>query len=88
MRDEPELATQARVSKMLGSGFAFSLVGMHGVGSLLALVIGLRARKISTESSGSLSGIWMAWWCIVVGGVGAAALLPYLVWRVIRAVSK
>ena len=85
--EDPTLALQVRVSKMLGCGFAFSLVALGGFGSLAALVIGLRARSIIKKSGGELSGMRMAWWCIVVGGLGAA-MLPLLVWRFIRAVSK
>ena len=72
--EDPKLALQVRVSKMLGCGFAFSLVASGGFGSLAALVIGLRARSIIKKSGGELSGMRMAWWCIVVGGLGAAIL--------------
>jgi hypothetical protein len=75
-----------RVSRMLGCGFAFSLVVAGGVGSLVALVIGLRARGLIKKSDAELSGMRMAWWCIVVGGLGAA-MLPLLVWRLIRVVT-
>ena len=72
---------------MLGCGFAFSLVASGGVGSLAALVIGLRARGLIKKSGGELAGLWMAWWCIIVGGLGAL-MLPLLVWRFIRVVSR
>jgi hypothetical protein len=84
--EDPKLALQVRVSKMLGCGFAFSLVVSGGVGSLVALVIGLRARRIIKQSGGELSGMRMAWWCIIAGGLGAV-MLPLLVWRFIRVVS-
>ena len=61
MRDDPKLALQVRVSKMLGYGFAFSLVWAAGVGSVIALVVGLRARKLIRQSGGEISGIRMAW---------------------------
>ena len=86
-RLDPTLRLQMRVSRMLGCGFAFSLVMAGGFGSLVALFIGLRARRIIRKSGGQLSGMRMAWWCIVVGGLGAA-MLPLLVWQFIRAVSR
>ncbi|HEX8352484.1 MAG TPA: hypothetical protein VF611_06290 [Pyrinomonadaceae bacterium] len=85
--EDPKLALQVRVSKMLGCGFAFSLVVSGGVGSLAALVIGLRARGIIRKSGGELSGMRVAWWCIIVGGLGAA-MLPLLAWRFIGVVSR
>ncbi len=85
--DDPKLALQVRVSKLLGCGFAFSLVVAGGVGSLIALVIGLRARGIIKRSGGELSGALLAWWCIVVGGLGAV-MLPLLIWRFIEVVTR
>ena len=85
--DDPKLALQVRVSKLLGCGFAFSLVVSGGVGSLIALVIGLRARRIIKRSGGELAGIRMAWWCIIVGALGTA-LMPLLLWRFITVVTK
>ena len=85
--DDPKLALQVRVSKLLGCGFAFSLVVSGGVGSLIALVIGLRARSLIKRSGGELSGIRMAWWCIIVGALGAV-MMPLLLWRFITVVTK
>lgn len=64
------MALQARVSRMLGIGFAFSIVWLSGLGSLIALIIGLRARRIIMQSEEQISGIRLAWWCIIVGGLG------------------
>jgi hypothetical protein len=85
--EDPKLALQVRVGKMLGDGFAFSLVGMGGIGSLIALVIGLRARGIIKRAGGELSGLRLAWWCIIAGGVGTA-VLPLTIWLVIKALRK
>jgi cytochrome c biogenesis protein CcdA len=70
MQITPQMALQARVSRMLGIGFAFSIVWLSGVGSLIALIIGLRARRIIMQSEEELSGIRLAWWCIILGGLG------------------
>jgi len=86
-RTNPTLFLQMRVSRMLGCGFALSLVVAGGVGSLVALVIGLRARSIIKKSGGELSGMRLAWWCIVVGGLGAA-VLPFLLWRFIGVMKR
>ena len=41
----PELLAQIRLSVLLGYGFALSLLGTGGLGSLAAFVIGLVARR-------------------------------------------
>jgi hypothetical protein len=72
-----ELERQIRLSKMLATGFALSLVGAGGFGSLAALLIGVKALITITRASTKLAGIWMTWWCIIVGGIGAIVLLPF-----------
>ena len=88
MQRDPKLALQVRVSKMLGYGFAFSIVWAGGVGSLIALIIGLRARKLIRESGGEISGMRMAWWCIAAGALGIVTILPYVVWLTFKAVKR
>ncbi len=83
MRDDPRLALQVRVSKMLGYGFAFSVVWAGGVGSLLALIIGLRARGLIRRSGGEVSGMGMAWWCIAAGALGLLTVTPYVTWLLV-----
>jgi hypothetical protein len=67
----PELLAQIKLSVLLGYGFAFSIQGTVGLGSLAAFVIGLVARRRIKSSGGRLAGIGVAWWCIVVGACGA-----------------
>ncbi|HEX8719485.1 MAG TPA: hypothetical protein VF736_02485 [Pyrinomonadaceae bacterium] len=74
------MALQVRVSKMLGYGFAFSVVWAGVVGSLLSLIIGLRARGLIRKSGGAVSGIWLAWWCIGAGAFGLVTVTPYVIW--------
>ncbi|HEX8175638.1 MAG TPA: hypothetical protein VF543_11020 [Pyrinomonadaceae bacterium] len=66
----PNLELQVKVSKLLSRGFVFSIACIGGVGSLTAFIYGLRARKIIQQSNGELVGIKLAWWCIIVGGLG------------------
>jgi hypothetical protein len=71
---DAKLQQQVRVSKMLGVGFACSLLGAAGIASAVALIIGLRARSIIKESNNDIVGIRMAWWCIIVGALGLLTL--------------
>jgi hypothetical protein len=84
-RLDPKLLRQMRVSKLLGFGFALSVVWVGGLGSLAALFIGLRARKLIKDSGGELAGMRLAWWCIIAGACGVAILLPYTAWLVVKA---
>ena len=70
----PNLELQIKVSKILANGFVFSLVWLGGIGSLIAFISGLRARKIINDSNGEISGLKMAWWCIIVGALGTIIL--------------
>ncbi|MCA1630405.1 MAG: hypothetical protein LC785_11670 [Acidobacteria bacterium] len=70
----PELIAQVRLSILLGYGFAFSAIGVGGLGSLAAFAIGLAARRRIKRSGGRLAGLWLAWWCILTGALGALVL--------------
>ena len=71
-----DLERQVRLSKMLAMGFSLSLVGVGGLGSLAALLIGLKALTVINRSPVELVGKWMAFWCIIIGSLGAIGLLP------------
>lgn len=66
----PNLELQIKVSKILSRGFVFSILCIGGVGSLIAFISGLKARKLISQSEGNLAGIRMARWCIIVGALG------------------
>ncbi len=72
----PELKLQIRVSRMLGMGFVLSITSIFGVGSLIAVILGLKANRIIRESDGIIAQSPLTWWCIVVGALGAAIFLP------------
>lgn len=73
-----ELEQQVKVSKMLGMAFVLSITGFVGVGSLIALILGLRAGRIIRASQGTISGGVMAGWCILAGALGTL-IFPILI---------
>jgi hypothetical protein len=87
-RINPTLFLQMRVSRMLGFGLALSFAWTCGVSSLIALVIGLRARRLIREGGDAIAGTRLAWWCIIAGAVGALAGLPFIVWFFIEAAKN
>jgi hypothetical protein len=68
-----DLERQVRLSRLLAMGFALSLVVAGGLGSLAALVIGLKALTVINRSPVELVGKGMAWWRIIIGVTGAIA---------------
>jgi hypothetical protein len=78
----PDLLAQIRLSVLLGYGFVLSLLITGGLSSFVAFVIGWHARKRIAASGGRLVGRRLAWWCIIVGGLGAT-LAPLGILRVI-----
>ena len=72
---------------MLADGFMFSLINLAGLGSIIALIQGLRALRIIRRSNGQLTGTNMAWWCIIAGALGAV-LFPLLVFLTLTSYMK
>jgi hypothetical protein len=67
---DEQLEQQIKVSKMLAVGFACSLITLGGLSSLVALVIGLRAKKLIQHSKVKLlASSWL----------GGASLLAHSV---------
>ena len=55
---------------MLRRGVIFSIVWLMGVGSLIAVIQAIKARKIIQQSNGEIRGSGKVVWCLVVGGLG------------------
>ncbi len=79
---DEQLDRQVKVSKMLAIGFACSLIALGGLSSLVALIIGLRAKKLIQQSNNEIVGIKMAWWCIIVGALGVITLPPLALFNI------
>ena len=61
---------QEQVDQLLKWGVLFSILWLMGIGSLIALRNGLRARSLIMKHDGDLNGIAKAKWCIVAGLFG------------------
>ncbi len=87
MESTPQLLIQMRVSRLLGVGFACTMVSPGGINCIIALVIGLKARGIIKNSDYDIHGLKMAWWCIVVGMIGMMTMLPYTALLILKALK-
>ena len=77
----PNLELQIKVSKMLSFGFVCSIFWIGGIGSLIAFVYGWKAKKLLNQTNEEIVGIKMAWWCIIVGGIGMIAFPLIIIFR-------
>ena len=73
----PHLERQIKISKMLSYGFIFSIIPAAGIFSIVSLVIGIKARRMIRRSEVELSGIVLAWWCIIAGSVNTLVFTAY-----------
>ncbi len=71
-----EVTSQREIDSMLKWGIVFSLLWLAGVGSLIAIRAGFKAKRAIAFSNGSLRGSGRAWWCLVVGRFGLAVWIP------------
>ncbi len=70
------------------ASMVLGIVGICGIGSILALVFGYRARRQIDESQGTQTGRGMAIAGIVLGWVGVGIVVVYLVVVIILAISS
>jgi len=70
---------------MLGLAFVLSITGVYGIGSLVALILGLKALRIIGRTQSRINGRFVAWWCILVGAIGTLIVPPLVVLSIISA---
>ena len=61
---------QQQVDSMLRRGVLFSIFWLMGIGSLIALVQGIKGFRIIRQSNGEIKGMGKVLWCLIVGGAG------------------
>jgi hypothetical protein len=69
---------QLNVNRMLNRGVLFSIIWLVGIGSLIAVVQALKARRLIRESNGKLNGNGKVWWCLILGGLGLLFWIPMI----------
>jgi hypothetical protein len=72
-QEKAQIETQVALSKTLALGFVLSLLPVAGIGSVIAIWIGVRSWKKIDASDPCLVGTGMASWCVAVGIIGLIA---------------
>jgi hypothetical protein len=70
---------QNRVNSLLKWGIVFSIIWLAGIGSIIAFISGIKARKLIKEADDKLSGTVRVWWCLIVGALGVLFWVPIIV---------
>jgi hypothetical protein len=76
--------TQDQLDRNLRWGIVFSIVWLMGIGSLVALVLGFKARRAIKVSNGRLIGIGRTRFCLIVGGLGIIFWFPIVIIGVVN----
>jgi hypothetical protein len=61
---------QRKVSSLIRIGIILSIFWLAGIGSIISIVLGLKARNIIKRANVNISGMGGAYWCLIVGSVG------------------
>jgi hypothetical protein len=61
---------QRKVNSLIIIGVILSIFWMAGVGSIISIVFGLKAKRIIKRASGNITGIGGVYWCLIVGWLG------------------
>ena len=75
---------QVKISKLLGLAFAFSVVRLAGVGSMIAFVLAIQAWRLSRNGEQSVEAKMLLWLALVLGFLGSVILLPQTLIMIIR----
>jgi membrane protein YqaA with SNARE-associated domain len=70
LNEKTQDEVQQRVNYILRYGIILSIFWLAGIGSLISIILGLKAMNIIKHSNMSVSGLGRARWCIIVGSLG------------------
>ena len=79
MADIDRIRAQRQIDAVLRRGMIFSIVWLAGIGSIIAILSGLKAKKLIARLGAEASGIGRVWWCLIIGGVGLLVWGPIII---------
>ena len=82
-----DVQAQRQIDAVLRRGMIFSIVWLAGIGSLIAILSALRAKKLIAQSGGKASGMGRVWWCLIVGGLGLLLWGPIIIMGIVNNIA-
>lgn len=79
MADIDRVRAQRQIDAVLRRGMIFSIVWLAGIGSVIAILSGLKAKKLIAQLGAEASGMGRVWWCLIIGSVGLLVWGPIII---------
>jgi hypothetical protein len=67
--DKSRENVQRKVKSLLRIGIFFSIFWIAGIGSIISIVLGLKARNMIKRAD-NINGMGGVYWCLIVGWLG------------------
>jgi hypothetical protein len=77
-REDQDRAGAREVKRLIKQATFFLIFWLFGIGSLVAVFNGLKARKLVALSNGRIQGIVGAWVCIIIGLIQVGILIKFI----------
>ena len=61
---------QRKISSLIIIGIIFSIFWIAGIGSIISIVLGVKAINIIKRADVTITGMGGAYWCLIVGWLG------------------
>ena len=84
MPDIDHVEAQRQIDAVLRRGIIFSILWLAGIGSIIAILSGLKAKKLIANLGVEASGMGRVWWCLIVGGVGVLVWGPIIIMGIVN----
>jgi len=88
MADIDRAQAQREIDAILRRGIVFSIVWLAGIGSLIAILAGLKARKLMAQLGAEASGTGRVWWCLIIGGLGLLIWGPIIIIGIVNNLAR
>jgi hypothetical protein len=75
---DQDRAAAREVKRLIKQATFFLIFWLFGIGSLVAVLNGLKARKLVLRSNGRIQGIVGAWVCVIIGLIQVGIWIKFL----------
>ena len=84
MADIDRVQVQRQIDAVLRRGIIFSIIWLAGIGSIIAIFSGLKAKKLIAQLGVEASGMGRVWWCLIVGGGGLLVWASFIIMGIVN----